>query len=190
VNAALANVLSLYVDAQTPDGRAAIMRNSYHPWREIQTGVGPVMVQIPKVCSQSGKPFSCWSALVPPYVRKTKALQPLIPWCHLKHCPAVTACSDEEPRVKWSLHSRPCSVPIPPSFCRNCHPPKVGVGFRIRRVAARRPGRRRVGPLSVILKTSPAWQRMQSMCETGATNGYYRGLRARITSSVPLLSSA
>ena len=46
MNAALADVLSQYEDAQTPDGRAAIVRNSYHLGREIQTGVGPVMVQL------------------------------------------------------------------------------------------------------------------------------------------------
>ena len=64
MNAALADVLSQYEDAQTPDGRAAIVRNSYHLGREIQTGVGPVMVQL----QMSGRPVSGRSALLRPYV--------------------------------------------------------------------------------------------------------------------------
>lgn len=84
VKAELAEVLSQYADAKTPDGRAAIVRNGYHPEREIQTGVGPVTVQIPKVRAKSGKPVSFQSALVPPYVRKTKTLQSAIPWLYLK----------------------------------------------------------------------------------------------------------
>ena len=44
VKAELAAVLSQYADAKTPEGRAAIVRNGYHPEREIQTGVGPVTV--------------------------------------------------------------------------------------------------------------------------------------------------
>lgn len=97
VKAELAEVLSQYADAKTPDGRAAIVRNGYHPEREIQTGVGPVTVQIPKVRSKSGKPVSFRSALVPPYVRKTKTLQSAIPWLYLKGIstgemgPALTA---------------------------------------------------------------------------------------------------
>ena len=32
-------------------GRAAVVRNGYHPERAIQTGIGPVTVQVPKVRS-------------------------------------------------------------------------------------------------------------------------------------------
>jgi hypothetical protein len=35
------------------------------------------------------------SALVLPYVRNTKTLQPAILWRYFKHCPQVAACSDE-----------------------------------------------------------------------------------------------
>jgi putative transposase len=45
VKAALADFLNQHADAQTSDGRAAIVRNSYHPGREILTSVGPVMIQ-------------------------------------------------------------------------------------------------------------------------------------------------
>ena len=94
-NAALAEVLDRYADAQTPDKHAAIVRNGYHLGREIQMGAGPVMIQSPKVRTQYVKPVSCSSALVPPYVRKAKTLQPAILWRNLQHCPAVVACRDE-----------------------------------------------------------------------------------------------
>jgi putative transposase len=84
VKAELAEYLSQYAEVKTPGGPAAVVRSGFHPEREIQTGVGPVTVQIPKVRSKSGKPVSFRSALVPPYVRKTKTLQSAIPWLYLK----------------------------------------------------------------------------------------------------------
>lgn len=65
-------------------GRAAVVRNGYQPEREIQTGVGPVTVQVPKVRSRDGRPVSFRSALVPPYVRKTATLEAALPWLYLK----------------------------------------------------------------------------------------------------------
>lgn len=65
-------------------GRAAVVRNGYHPERAIQTGVGPVTVQVPKVRSRDGEPVSFHSALVPPYVRKSARLEAALPWLYLK----------------------------------------------------------------------------------------------------------
>jgi len=55
------------------DGKAAVVRNGSLPDRELQTGVGPVTVRIPKVRSKTGDQVIFRSALVPPYVRKTKS---------------------------------------------------------------------------------------------------------------------
>lgn len=60
------------------------MRNGYQPQRELQTGVGPVTVRIPKVRSKSGDSVTSRSALVPPYVRKTRSLEAALPWLYLK----------------------------------------------------------------------------------------------------------
>ena len=60
------------------------MRNGYLPAREIQTGLGPVTVRIPKVRAKTGEPVTFRSALVPPYVRKTKSLEAALPWLYLK----------------------------------------------------------------------------------------------------------
>jgi putative transposase len=54
------------------------------PERELQSGLGPVTVKIPKVRSRSGEPVTFQSALVPPYVRKTKSLEAALPWLYLK----------------------------------------------------------------------------------------------------------
>jgi hypothetical protein len=52
-----------------------VVRNGYQPERDIQTGVGPVTVKVPKVRSRDGEPVSFHSALVPPYVRKSASLE-------------------------------------------------------------------------------------------------------------------
>ena len=77
-------LLSLYSDRRTDDGNAVVVRNGYFPERELQAGLGPVTVRIPKVCSRTGEPVTFRSALVPPYIRKTKSLQTALPWLYLK----------------------------------------------------------------------------------------------------------
>ena len=68
----------------TDDGRVALVRNGYLPKREILTGIGPVSVRIPKVRSKDGEALTFRSALVPPYVRKTRSLEAALPWLYLK----------------------------------------------------------------------------------------------------------
>ncbi len=84
VEAELAEVLAQYADCRTADGKARVVRNGHLPARELQTGVGPVTVRIPKIRAKTGKPVTFRSALVPPYVRKTKSLEAALPWLYLK----------------------------------------------------------------------------------------------------------
>lgn len=77
-------LLEQYQSRLTDNGKPAVVRNGYHPERSIQTGIGPVTVKIPKVRSRDGKPVMFHSALVPPYVRKTRSLEAAIPWLYLK----------------------------------------------------------------------------------------------------------
>lgn len=65
-------------------GHARVVPSGHHPARDIQTGIGPVTVQVPKVRSRQGKPVTFHLALVPPYVRKTSSLEAAIPWLYLK----------------------------------------------------------------------------------------------------------
>ena len=67
-------------------GHRQVVRNGYLPQRTITTGVGPVAVQQPRVLDrrsqEAAEPFS--SKILPPYLRKTKSLEALIPWLYLK----------------------------------------------------------------------------------------------------------
>ena len=74
-------LLATYAGQQDDQGRAIVVRNGHQPEREIQTGIGPVTVQVPKVRSRQGEPITFRSALVPPYVRKTAVLKPRFPGC-------------------------------------------------------------------------------------------------------------
>lgn len=68
----------------TEEGKAAVVRNGCHPERDIQTGICPVTVKIPKVRNRAGDPVVFHSALVPPYIGKTPTFEAVIPWLYLK----------------------------------------------------------------------------------------------------------
>ena len=68
----------------TDDGRVALVRNVYLPKPIILTGIGPVSVRIPNVRSKDGEALTFRSALLPPYVRKTRSLEAALPWLYLK----------------------------------------------------------------------------------------------------------
>ncbi|MBA3612614.1 MAG: IS256 family transposase [Nitrospirales bacterium] len=80
----VAELLATYGDQRDEQGHARVVLSGHHPTREIQTGIGPVTVQVPKVRSRQGEPVTFHSALVPPYVRKTASLEAAIPWLYLK----------------------------------------------------------------------------------------------------------
>ena len=84
VEAELQELLGQYSERRTADGKAGVVRNGYLPERELQSGVGPITVRIPKVRAKTGDPVTFRSALVPPYVRKTRTLEAALPWLYLK----------------------------------------------------------------------------------------------------------
>jgi transposase-like protein len=67
-------------------GRRQVVRNGHLPERTIQTGIGEVPVRQPRV--QDRRPperrEKFTSAILPPYLRRTKSLDELIPWLYLK----------------------------------------------------------------------------------------------------------
>ena len=67
-------------------GRQQVVRNGYLPQRILLTGIGPVEVQQPRV--QDRRPpeqrEKFRSAILPPYLRKTKSIEELVPWLYLK----------------------------------------------------------------------------------------------------------
>ena len=84
VEAELEQLLAAHAVRRTDDDKAGVVRNGYLPERPLQTNLGPVTVRIPKVRAKSGEPVTFRSALVPPYVRKTRTLEAALPWLYLK----------------------------------------------------------------------------------------------------------
>jgi len=69
-----------------PEGRHQVVRNGYLPERKITTGVGEVSVRQPRVRDRrpAGEAEKFTSKILPPYLRKTKSIEELIPWLYLK----------------------------------------------------------------------------------------------------------
>ena len=84
IEAELSVFMEQFQDRRLDNGRAAVVRSGYLPERDLQTGIGPVTVKVPKVRSRDGEPVTFRSALVPPFVRKTKSLEAALPWLYLK----------------------------------------------------------------------------------------------------------
>ncbi len=84
VEAELQDLLQQYADLRNEQGHKQIVRNGYLPEREIQTGIGPVTVKVPKIRDKSGQGIKFNSALLPPYLRKTRAIEEVLPWLYLK----------------------------------------------------------------------------------------------------------
>lgn len=66
------------------DGKQAIVRNGFLPERTLQTGVGDVEMQIPKVRDRSGNGVKFNSNLIQPYLKRTKSVAALLPLLYLK----------------------------------------------------------------------------------------------------------
>ena len=84
LDAEVTELLATFGEQHDAKGRARVVRNGYQPAREIQTGIGPVTVQVPKIRSRQGHAVQFHSALVPPYVRKSRSLETALPWLYLK----------------------------------------------------------------------------------------------------------
>jgi transposase-like protein len=87
VEAEVAALLNRHADQLTDDGRQRLVRHGHLPEREIVTGIGPVAVRCPRVRDRVGNGserirFS--SAILPPYARRSKSLEVLIPILYLK----------------------------------------------------------------------------------------------------------
>lgn len=84
VEAELQGFLAQYSELKDKNGRRQIVRNGYLPEREIQTGIGKVEVKVPKVRDKSCQGIKFNSSLLPPYLRKTKSVEDVLPWLYLK----------------------------------------------------------------------------------------------------------
>ncbi len=67
-------------------GHRQVVRNGYLPSRSVLTGLGSVEVEQPRVRDRRprGEREAFASAILPPYLRKTKSVEELLPWLYLK----------------------------------------------------------------------------------------------------------
>jgi transposase-like protein len=84
VEAELKAFLDEHAGERDAEGRRAVVRNGYQPAREVLTGVGPVTVQVPKTRDRAGDGRCFRSELLPPYLKKAKRLEAVLPWLYLK----------------------------------------------------------------------------------------------------------
>jgi len=88
LEAEIEGFLSQYRDLRDEQGHKRITRNGHLPEREIQTGIGPVAVKVPRARDRQAEhepdPIRFKSSLIPPYLRKTRSMEELIPWLYLK----------------------------------------------------------------------------------------------------------
>ena len=91
LQAALENEVQEFLEQHSTrvddQGRRQVVRNGHLPLREIVTGAGPLEVAQPRVRDKSTDAanrvrFS--SSILPPYLRKSKSIEELIPWLYLK----------------------------------------------------------------------------------------------------------
>ena len=89
VTAELEELLEEYALQQDGAGRQRVVRNGFLPRREIQTGLGAVSIQIPRAERSGNRAWAeeavrFHSCLVPPYLKRSKSLDELLPLLYLK----------------------------------------------------------------------------------------------------------
>jgi transposase-like protein len=84
VEAELQVLLERHAEHRLPDGRKAVVRNGYLPERTVQTGIGDVEIKVPKIRDRSGSGVRFNSSLLPPYLKRARSVEELLPWLYLK----------------------------------------------------------------------------------------------------------
>ena len=83
IEAEVHGFLQRYQGEKTVEGLQRLVRNGRLPKRTIQTGIGDIEVSMPRVRDREGK-IRFNSSLLPPYLRRTKTMEELLPWLYLK----------------------------------------------------------------------------------------------------------
>lgn len=86
IDAEVADWIQRHQHCRDDHGHRQVVRNGHLPERTITTGLGSVAVKQPRVQDrrppQEREKFT--SAILPPYLRKTKSVEELLPWLYLK----------------------------------------------------------------------------------------------------------
>ena len=83
IEAEVAEFLAGHADQRDAAGRTRLVRNGHLPERTVQTGIGAVTVKAPRVRDRAGQ-LRFASSILPPYLRRTKTMEELLPWLYLK----------------------------------------------------------------------------------------------------------
>lgn len=89
VEAEVAAFVDKHADLRTEDGRQRVVRHGHLPERAVMTGIGPVAVRQPRVRDRGAEAEAVervrfTPAILPPYVRRSRSLEVLIPILYLK----------------------------------------------------------------------------------------------------------
>ena len=89
VEAEVADFLGTHADLKTEDGHRRVVRHGHLPERAVMTGIGPVAVRQPRVrdreaAADDPERIHFTPAILPPYARRSKSLEMLIPILYLK----------------------------------------------------------------------------------------------------------
>jgi putative transposase len=79
--------LEKHQDRRDADGKRLVVRNGHQPARTLVTGAGALEVRQPRVRDNSpakSERVQFSSAILPPYLRRSKAIEEFIPWLYLK----------------------------------------------------------------------------------------------------------
>ncbi len=88
IEAEVVAFLGAHAELEDAHGRRRIVRNGHAPEREVQTGIGPIAVRRPKLRDRGdgtgGERIRCTSKVLPPFLRRTRNIEELLPWLYLK----------------------------------------------------------------------------------------------------------
>jgi transposase-like protein len=86
IEAEVSGFIAEHSDLVDEAGRRRVVRHGHLPERKIQTGIGAVSVRRPRVRDrhpEAGR-IRFTSAILPPYLRRAKSVEELLPWLYLK----------------------------------------------------------------------------------------------------------
>lgn len=83
IEAEVSAFLERFQTEKTQAGLQRVVRNGRLPKRTIQTGIGDIEVSVPRIRDRAGQ-LRFTSSLLPPYLRRTKTVEQLLPWLYLK----------------------------------------------------------------------------------------------------------
>jgi putative transposase len=79
----VAEYIDEHAGERDANGHRLVVRNGSHPKRSIQTGSGSIEIRQPRVkdkrVDENGERLRFTSRILPPYLRKTKAIEELVP---------------------------------------------------------------------------------------------------------------